>query len=173
MPAVAITALGQLPQGDASLIVADINWECLAQQADGDGPGRLFRDIPDALEIPSPEDAPADDGTAAGALLRQRMSAATAQEQDVLLLELICAHTADVLGHTSPEAIDPDANFVELGFSSFTALEMNNRLTAITGYEIPAVAVYEHPTPSALAHYLRTELAGDTTQQDRTQRSQL
>jgi acyl transferase domain-containing protein len=160
MPTVAITALGQLPQGDVSLIVADIDWERLAPQADNDGPGRLFRDVLDGPEIPAPEDAQADDGTAAGALLRQRMSAATAQEQEGLLLELICAHTADVLGHTSQGAIDPEANFVELGFSSFTALEMNNRLTAITGFEIPAVAVYEHPTPSALAHYLRMELAG-------------
>ena len=162
MPAVAITALGQLPEGDAPLILADIDWECLAQQAENAGSGRLFRDVPDASGGPAPSGngSGTSSGTgAAGALLRQRLSAATEQEQEGLFLELIRTHAADVLGHASPEAIGPDDNFVELGFSSFTALEMNNRLAAITGYEIPAAAVYEHPTPGGLAHYLRMELA--------------
>ena len=159
MPAVAMTALGRLPEAGTSLIVADISWKCLTEQVTT-GSGRLFRDLPDAQEVTVPAEPGPDDGAANDSPLRQRLSAATAQEQEGILLELIRAHAADVLGHESPEAIDPQDNFIELGFSSFTALEMNKRLTAVTGYQIPAVAVYEHPTPVTLAHYLRTELAG-------------
>ncbi|HEX2823209.1 MAG TPA: acyltransferase domain-containing protein, partial [Streptosporangiaceae bacterium] len=158
MPAVAMTALGRLPEADTSLIVADISWKCLTEQVTT-GSGRLFRDLPDAQEVTAPAEPGPDDGAANGSLLRQRLSAATAQEQEGIFLELIRAHAADLLGHESPEAIHPQDNFIELGFSSFTALEMNKRLTAVTGYQVPAIAVYEHPTPAALAHYLRMELA--------------
>jgi hypothetical protein len=36
---------------------------------------------------------------------------------------------------------------------------MTNRLTPITGHQIPVAAIYDHPTPRALAHHLRMELA--------------
>ncbi|NUP53698.1 MAG: type I polyketide synthase [Catenulispora sp.] len=92
-------------------------------------------------------------------LLRQ-LSEASAAEAELLVLDLVSTHAAAVLGHDDPAEIDPESAFVDLGFTSFTALELNGRLTAATGHEIPPDAVFEHPEPRSLAQYLAGVLAG-------------
>ncbi|MBS2966785.1 hypothetical protein KGA66_27360, partial [Actinocrinis puniceicyclus] len=87
------------------------------------------------------------------------LAEATVPEGEKLVLRLVLEHAAQVLGHESAEEMDPESSFLELGFSSFTALELNNRIVARTGFQIPAAAVFDHPTPLALARYLRAELA--------------
>ncbi|MGW0608279.1 acyltransferase domain-containing protein, partial [Streptomyces sp. NPDC002640] len=74
------------------------------------------------------------------------------------LLALVREHAADVLGHADPDAIGASENFVDMGFSSFTALEVRNRLCEATGLLIPPVAMYDHPTPGELAEFLRNEV---------------
>ena len=76
------------------------------------------------------------------------------------LIDLIRFHAAAVLGHDTPDSIGPDDNFLEAGFSSFTALEMRNRICAETGLELSPVVLYDHPTPSALEGHLREMFAG-------------
>ncbi|NUR61467.1 MAG: type I polyketide synthase [Catenulispora sp.] len=93
------------------------------------------------------------------AQLLRRLSEASASEAEQLVLELVSSHAAAVLGHDDPAEIDPEAPFVDLGFTSFTALELNGRLQAATGHEIPADAVFEHADPRALARYLCGALA--------------
>ena len=73
------------------------------------------------------------------------------------ILDLVRTHAGAVLG-SAPEAVDTASNFLELGFSSFTALALCNGLREATGCEIPPVAVFDNPTPAALATYLRTRL---------------
>ncbi|WP_405757413.1 type I polyketide synthase [Streptomyces sp. NBC_01420] len=75
------------------------------------------------------------------------------------LLDLVRLHAADVLGHASPESIAAEDNFLDIGFSSFTALEVRNRLCEATGLVLPPVLLFEHPTPSAVAGFIRDELA--------------
>ncbi len=77
-----------------------------------------------------------------------------------MLLDLVRSHIATVLGNTTPEAIDPDKAFQELGFDSLTAVEMRNRLKAATGLALSPTLIFDYPTPSRLASYFRTELAG-------------
>ncbi|MGA8546367.1 MAG: beta-ketoacyl synthase N-terminal-like domain-containing protein, partial [Mycobacterium sp.] len=67
---------------------------------------------------------------------------------------------ATVLGNTTPEAIDPDKAFQELGFDSLTAVEMRNRLKTATGLGLSPTLIFDYPTPSGLASYMRAELAG-------------
>jgi acyl transferase domain-containing protein/acyl-coenzyme A synthetase/AMP-(fatty) acid ligase/NADPH:quinone reductase-like Zn-dependent oxidoreductase/NAD(P)-dependent dehydrogenase (short-subunit alcohol dehydrogenase family)/acyl carrier protein len=80
------------------------------------------------------------------------------------LLEIVRAEAAAVvLGRRSPTAIEPERTFKELGFDSLAAVSLCERLTAATGRELPATAVFDFPTPVALADFLRGagDAAGD------------
>jgi polyketide synthase 12 len=75
-------------------------------------------------------------------------------------LDLVRSHIATVLGNTTPEAIDPDKAFQELGFDSLTAVEMRNRLKAATGLALSPTLIFDYPNSAALAGYFRQELIG-------------
>ncbi|HWM07093.1 MAG TPA: alpha/beta fold hydrolase, partial [Actinophytocola sp.] len=72
------------------------------------------------------------------------------------LLSLVRAEAAAVLGHGSRADVPADGAFLELGLDSLTAAELTGRLTAALGRRVPAVAVFDHPTPAALAEHLAT-----------------
>ncbi|HZC10669.1 MAG TPA: SDR family NAD(P)-dependent oxidoreductase, partial [Mycobacterium sp.] len=104
-----------------------------------------------------------DDSLAASkskSALAQRIHGLPEAEQHTVLLDLVRSHIATVLGNTTAEAIDPDKAFQELGFDSLTAVEMRNRLKAATGLALSPTLIFDYPTPSRLASYFRTELAG-------------
>ena len=103
-------------------------------------------------------------GTGGGEGLRQRLVSLSAAEQHALVLETVRRHIAAVLGHDTSEVIDPDRPFQEYGFDSLTAVEFRNRLAATTGQRLPATLVFDYPTATALAGYLRDKLVPDDAQ---------
>ena len=92
--------------------------------------------------------------------LARRLAGAPESEWDAIVLELVRGHVAGVLGHASAEAIDPQSSFKDLGFDSLSAVELRNGLMAATGVKLPATLVFDHPTPAAVAAFLRLKVEG-------------
>ena len=93
-------------------------------------------------------------------VLAGRLAALSDGEQDQLVLDVICAQAASVLGHDSAEAVRPDAVFRDLGFDSLTAVELRDKLNVATGLRLPATMVFDYPTPQVLASWLRAQITG-------------
>ncbi|WP_017624252.1 type I polyketide synthase [Nocardiopsis chromatogenes] len=83
-------------------------------------------------------------------------------ERRAALLETVRGHAAEVLGHADPAAVPADAEFLESGFDSLTAVELRNRLATDLGRRLPAGLAFAHPTPERLAAHLAEVLAADT-----------
>jgi thioesterase domain-containing protein len=49
--------------------------------------------------------------------------------------------------------------FLELGFDSLAAVELCRRLGSLIGLQLPAMLIFDHPTPVALAEHLMGQLA--------------
>ncbi|MCQ4118881.1 type I polyketide synthase [Rhodococcus tibetensis] len=91
----------------------------------------------------------------------QRLADRSTPEQRHLMLELVRAGAAAVLGYDASDAVDPDQAFKELGFDSLAAVALRNYLGAATGLRLPPTMVFDHPSPRAVAEFLRAELVPD------------
>ncbi|MFI2478662.1 SDR family NAD(P)-dependent oxidoreductase [Nocardia xishanensis] len=91
--------------------------------------------------------------------LRERLSAARADQQRQVALDTVRATAATVLGHSSSAAIDADRAFDELGFDSLTAVEFRNQLGDAADVRLPSTMIFDYPTPRALADFLLDEIS--------------
>ncbi len=90
--------------------------------------------------------------------LGQRLHGLAADEQHELLVGVVCLQAAAVLGRPSPEDIDPEAEFQDLGFDSLTAVELRNRLKTATGLTLPPTLIFDYPTAAAVASYVAQQI---------------
>ncbi|MFZ1177572.1 MAG: acyltransferase domain-containing protein, partial [Mycobacterium sp.] len=93
--------------------------------------------------------------------LAEQLQALAPEEQHRQLVELVCAHAATVLGHSSSRDIDVERAFSDIGFESLTGVELRNRLKVATGLALSRTLIFDFPTPSALADHLRHQLLYD------------
>ncbi|MEV0414707.1 SDR family NAD(P)-dependent oxidoreductase [Streptomyces sp. NPDC050448] len=90
--------------------------------------------------------------------LAQQLRSLPSADAEALLLDAIRTQTAIVLGHPDTRKIGPAATFKKLGIDSLTALELRNKLSAVTGLKLPSTLVFDHPNPSALAQFLNARI---------------
>ncbi|MEV8420834.1 SDR family NAD(P)-dependent oxidoreductase [Streptomyces niveus] len=159
-PERAVRALqGALDSGDTTLLVIDVDWQRFAAASVGTAVPAWLRALPAAEPADEPGDAPAGDRSGA---LRRRLAGQAPGERTRTLLTLVRAQAAAVLGHEGADAVPGDRAFRELGFDSLTAVELRNRLAAVTGLKLPTTLVFDHPSATELAAHLGAELLGDT-----------
>jgi acyl carrier protein len=153
-PELAIAALQQALAGeDASVAIADVDWERFAPSFAAARRRPLLEDLPEARAA---LEQTGEDGC--GTALAERLAGLDEASRRQALVEVVCAEAAAVLGHSSAAAVEPDRAFKELGFDSVTAVELRNRLSRMTGLRLPAVLVFDCPNPNSLARELATRI---------------
>ncbi|MCF3101769.1 SDR family NAD(P)-dependent oxidoreductase [Streptomyces roseoverticillatus] len=137
-------------------VLAPIRLDTTALRAQGEAVPAPLRDL---LGAPARRSA-ALGGPAGGSELALRLAGKSGADRQRTLLDLVVGHAAAVLGHPSPDLVDPARAFKDAGFGSLSAVELRNRLAAATGLRLPATLVFSHPSPEALARHLDDLLAG-------------
>ncbi|MEU0584609.1 SDR family NAD(P)-dependent oxidoreductase [Streptomyces sp. NPDC006132] len=90
--------------------------------------------------------------------LRERLLSLSRDDRQRALRETVLAETAEVCRLAPDEPPGPDSPFADLGMTSVGAVELVDRLAALTGLDLPSTLVFDHPTPEAVARYLRVAL---------------
>ncbi|MCX5381156.1 type I polyketide synthase [Streptomyces sp. NBC_00091] len=151
-PVQAVRALGRaLDREDVCVALADMDWPRFAKGFTAFRPSPLIGELPGVREATGAGDdtRPADDDGLPG-----RLAAADPAERYEIALDRVRRDVAAVLGHAGPEDVDPEGAFKDIGFSSLTAGELAQRLSAATGRKLPPTLVFDHPTASAVAGHL-------------------
>ncbi|MEU7079187.1 type I polyketide synthase [Streptomyces sp. NPDC046409] len=93
--------------------------------------------------------------------LGERLAGLPEADHAHTVLEAVRTEVAGVLGHDGPGAVDPRRAFTELGFDSLAAVELRNRLNAVSGLRLPSTLIFDYATPTALADHLLDRFAPD------------
>ncbi len=158
-PDLALAAMeAALADGENTLVVADMDWELFFPAFTVARHAALLADLPEVEALLTREAA---GRSAEETAFAQRLADLPALARTGIVLDLVRREVAAVLGHASAEAVEPDRAFRDSGFDSLTTVELRSRLRAATGSRMPVTAVFDHPTPRALAAYLVGDLLGE------------
>ncbi|WP_043509969.1 type I polyketide synthase, partial [Actinoalloteichus caeruleus] len=160
-PDLALIALREAVEHDETcLAVADVDWERFVPAFTLARPRPLIEDIPEVRRVLAEGERAEAEAGEGGSELRRKLRDLPAAERERLLVELVRAEAAAVLGHPTSDAVPPNRALRELGFDSLTAVDLRTRLSAATGLRLPATIAFDHPTATALATRLHGDLMG-------------
>jgi acyl transferase domain-containing protein/acyl-CoA synthetase (AMP-forming)/AMP-acid ligase II/thioesterase domain-containing protein len=94
--------------------------------------------------------------------LRARLAAGSAIDQ------LVLTETAAASGLPPGHSLDPGQPFTAWGMTSLVGVVLRDRLAALTGLELPATLIFDHPTPAAVARHLGGRLFGQPEPHEET-----
>jgi acyl transferase domain-containing protein/D-arabinose 1-dehydrogenase-like Zn-dependent alcohol dehydrogenase/acyl carrier protein len=158
-PELAIVALQQALDSDETVLsIVDVDWERFATMFGWGRRTPLFDDLPEVRALSQVTESADQAGQPS---LADRMLELSAADRQSMLVELVQAQVAAVLGHRNTDAVHAERAFKELGFDSLTGVELRNALGRATGLSLPSTLVFDYPTPAALAKQLRTQLVRD------------
>lgn len=100
-------------------------------------------------------------GAPDGGGLTKRWAGLSPAQRDRAVADLVHDTIAAVLGHGSKDEIDGGRPFRDLGMDSLTAVELRNRLSAVTGLRLSTTVVFEYPTPGELCAAVQAQLRAD------------
>ncbi|EFC81188.1 type I polyketide synthase, partial [Parafrankia sp. EUN1f] len=169
-PELAVAVLERAGGAAGVRTVADVDWDRFTPIFTAARPSRLLADLPEADAALSPRAAspqgaltPPTAGaadTGGGAEPLRRPAGMSDPDWRRLLLAMVRAETAAVLGYDEADQVPADRALSELGSTSLTAVQLRARLADRTGLALPTTVVFDHPTPAALAGFLAGELTG-------------
>ncbi|MFE3936389.1 SDR family NAD(P)-dependent oxidoreductase, partial [Streptomyces goshikiensis] len=150
-----------LDRDETTLTVVDMDWKRFTLAFTADRPRPLLLELPEARRVIESAERESAEDLAGGVPLTQQLAGLPDVERERLLLDLVRTAVAAVLGHADLTAVEAGRAFKELGFDSLTSVELRNRLGAVSGLKLPASLVFDHPTPAAVAAYLRAGIVPD------------
>ncbi|MDT3396938.1 beta-ketoacyl synthase N-terminal-like domain-containing protein, partial [Streptomyces sp. B1866] len=151
-----------LARQDTAVVLAEVEWDRFAAAFAAVRAGTLIDELPEARRaLAQPGDPSAADGTPGASGLAAELAGLPEADQRRRLLDLVRGEIAVVLGHASAAAIGAERPLKELGVDSLAAVTLRNRLGAATGLRLPATLIFDHPTPAAVAAFVRTQVVPD------------
>nr|UHY14130.1 PKS I [Verrucosispora sp.] len=158
-PEAAVTALrAAVDHGEATVVVADVDWDRFAPGFTAARPSPLIADLPEVRAWRDRTEAAA--AVRVEAPVRDRLSAVPAGDREEALIAEVRAIAAAVLGHPDPTVVEVDNGFVQIGFDSLTGVEFRDRLGTATGLALPSTLIFDYPTVAEVARHLTGLLGG-------------
>ena len=148
-----LSLFGELLTRDLTRIVAaPVEWSKFLARTfpDGHYPS-LLRDLSASATFTAPK--PPDPSQA-----QQELEKAPPAKRYSLLLSLVRAQVASVLGLTERELTDVQRGFQELGMDSLMAVELRNRLQSSFGCSLSPTLAFTYPNIEAIANHLRKKV---------------
>jgi 8-amino-7-oxononanoate synthase len=85
---------------------------------------------------------------------RLQLDAAPAEERLALLTQHVQSQIAKVIGLSTPEEVELDRSFTDLGMDSLMGMEMKSRLQSSLSCSFPITLAMDYPTVGSLINYI-------------------